>query len=120
MRGYALGGRDPVAYFTQHKAVEGSERHELSWGGTRWIFRNEGNRAAFEKAPLVYAPAFTGCDPFALADGFVVSGNPALFALYRNRLLLFHSDINRFLFLADPQNLWDMALGNASRLGCEP
>lgn len=120
LRGYALGGHDPVAYFTQRMAVEGSENHELSWGGTRWVFRNQGNRAAFEKAPLVYAPAFAGCDPYALADGFTVTGNPVLFALHRNRLLLFHSDINRFLFLADPKNLWDMASGNAARLGCEP
>ncbi|MHC5656055.1 YHS domain-containing (seleno)protein [Stappia sp.] len=120
MRGYALDGRDPVAYFTEHRAVAGNEKLYYSWRGTNWLFRNEGNQAAFVKAPHVYAPAFTGCDPHALAQGFAVDGNPGIFALFDGRLLIFHSDINRFLFLADPDESWRVAEDKAERLGCIP
>jgi len=118
MSGYALGGRDPVAYFIARQPLEGLPRHELRWGGTIWVFLNEGNRAAFEADPDVYAPELAGCDPVALADGFVTEGNPMIFALYDGDLLLFHSEINRFLFLADPQSQMGAAKGNAARLGC--
>ncbi|WP_208979124.1 YHS domain-containing (seleno)protein [Stappia stellulata] len=118
MSGYALGGRDPVAYFVAKKPREGLPRHELRWAGTIWVFVNEGNRAAFEADPEVYAPHLAGCDPVALADGFVTAGNPMVFALYEGGLLLFHSEINRFLFLADPKSKLAAAEKNATRLGC--
>ncbi len=116
--GYALSGNDPVAYFIDKKPRRGQSKHEYRWGGTIWMFVNEGNRAAFEKAPEVYAPHLTGCDPTALSGGFVTVGNPAIFALHEGRLLLFHSEINRFLFLADPDTLLSAARDNAARLGC--
>jgi hypothetical protein len=118
MSGYALGGHDPVAYFIARQPLEGLARHELRWGGTIWVFANEGNRAAFEADPDVYAPHLAGCDPVALANGFVTEGNPVIFALYDGDLLLFHSEINRFLFLADPENQIGAARDNAARLGC--
>lgn len=116
--GYALGGNDPVAYFIDRKPRRGQQKYELRWGDTVWMFVNEGNRAAFEKAPRIYAPHLKGCDPTALAGGFVTIGNPAIFALHDGHLLLFHSEINRFLFLADPQTLLDTARDAAVRLGC--
>ena len=118
MTGYALGGRDPVAYFIDKVPRVGDAEHELRWGGTIWVFVNEGNRAAFVADPHVYAPKFTGCDPYALAGGFTTMGKPALFALESRRLLLFHSEINRFLFLADPKTYLQSAEANAKRLGC--
>lgn len=118
MTGYAVGGHDPVAYFIDRKPRRGVPDHELRWADTVWVFVNEGNRAAFEKAPEVYAPYFSGCDPYALAQGGVTQGNPMIFALYDGRLLLFHSEINRFLFLADPAVLDEAARANARRLGC--
>lgn len=118
MSGYALGGHDPVAYFIARQPREGLPRHELRWGGTIWVFVNEGNRAAFQADPEVYAPHLAGCDPVALADGFVTEGNPMIFALFNGALLLFHSEINRFLFLAEPESQMAAAEGNAARLGC--
>ncbi|SDU34620.1 YHS domain-containing (seleno)protein [Stappia sp. ES.058] len=118
MSGYALGGHDPVAYFIVRRPREGLPRHEVRWGGTIWVFVNEGNQAAFEADPEIYAPHLAGCDPVALADGFVTAGNPRVFALYETRLLLFHSEINRFLFLADPKSQITAAEENAERQGC--
>ena len=116
--GYALGGRDPVAYFVDRMPREGDRRQELRWDDTVWMFVNEGNRAAFEKDPQIYAPHLRGCDPLALAEGFVTIGNPLIFALHDGRLLLFHSEINRFLFLSDPASLLAEAETQALAQGC--
>ncbi|WP_208980403.1 hypothetical protein [Stappia indica] len=116
--GYALGGRDPVAYFIDRMPREGDRRQELRWDDTVWMFVNEGNRAAFAKDPQVYAPHLRGCDPLALAEGFVTIGNPLIFALHEGRLLLFHSEINRFLFLSDPASLLAEAESRARAQGC--
>lgn len=118
MTGYALAGHDPVAYFIDRRPREGRPDHEVRWGESVWVFLNEGNRAAFEADPRTYAPAFAGCDPYALAAGFTTAGKPQLFALNGRRLLLFHSEINRFLFLADPRTYLAAAEDNAERLGC--
>ncbi|AXS41752.1 hypothetical protein [Breoghania sp. L-A4] len=69
MTGLALLGYDPVAYFVDRKPRRGERRYELFWSGVVWRFVNEGNMAAFEAAPEVYAPQFGGYDPLVLASG---------------------------------------------------
>lgn len=117
--GYALGGRDPVAYFVDKRPRAGKRQYELYWAGARWVFVNQGNRAAFEASPTTYAPAFAGCAAHSLALGFASAGNPTIFAIYRNQLLLFHSDVNRFLFLANPEANMAAAQEHAARVGCQ-
>lgn len=118
--GYALGGRDPVAYYIDGKPRPGKRRYELAWGGVKWVFVNQGNRAAFENAPTAYAPVFGGCAVYSLSQGFATAGNPSIFAIFENRLMLFHSDVNRFLFLSNPKAHIASAQGNARRVGCMP
>ncbi len=65
--GLAIGGFDPVAYFTDAAPRLGSSDFELSFAGVVWRFRNEGNRAAFIANPEVYMPRFGGYDPVAVA-----------------------------------------------------
>ena len=64
--GLAISGFDPVAYFTEGKALFGLPEFELKLDGAVWRFSNEGNRGAFEKHPEVYAPRFAGYDPVAI------------------------------------------------------
>jgi hypothetical protein len=58
--GLAISGFDPVAYFTEGKALFGRPELELNLDGAVWRFTNEGNRGAFAKHPEVYAPRFAG------------------------------------------------------------
>ena len=44
--GLAIHGFDPVAYFTDAKAVSGRPELERTVDGLTWRFRNEGNHAA--------------------------------------------------------------------------
>src|SRR5262245_25113039 len=67
--GLAISGFDPVAYFTEGKALFGRPEIELNVGGAVWRFTNEGNRGAFASHPDVYAPRFGGYDPLAIGRG---------------------------------------------------
>jgi uncharacterized membrane protein len=54
--GLAIGGYDPVAFYTEGKPVAGSPDFELEYSGAIWRFRNIGNREAFAARPDIYMP----------------------------------------------------------------
>ena len=107
--GLAISGFDPVAYFTEGKALFGRPDFELNLEGSVWRFNNEGNRGAFEKNPEVYAPQFGGYDPVAIGRGRSVQGHPLIWAVAGQRLYLFYSEQTRASFLADPGRIIDTA-----------
>ena len=100
--GLALYGFDPVAYFTDAKAMVGRPDFEYSYKGAVWRFRNEGNRAAFTDRPDIYMPRFGGYDPTALIRGVAVPGHPDYWLIVADRLYLFSSDEAREAFEDDP------------------
>ncbi|WP_455272124.1 YHS domain-containing (seleno)protein [Rhizobium herbae] len=56
----AIKGYDPVAYFTQNEAVEGSAKYSHHWLGATWHFASAENRDLFIKEPAKYAPQYGG------------------------------------------------------------
>ena len=54
--GVAIEGYDPVAYFTEGKAMKGSEKFAYDWVGTPWHFANAKHRGMFTVDPVRYAP----------------------------------------------------------------
>lgn len=58
--GVAIEGYDPVAYFTEGKAMKGSEQFSYDWLGTPWHFANEKHRGMFAADPARYAPQYGG------------------------------------------------------------
>jgi len=107
--GLAISGFDPVAYFTEGKALFGLPDFELNMDGAVWRFENEGNRGAFEKHPEVYAPRFAGYDPVAIGRGRSVPGHPLFWVVVGQRLYFFYSEQTRSAFLADPGRIIDTA-----------
>jgi len=99
--GLAIGGYDPVAYFTDGKPVAGSPDLELRYGGVIWRFFNLGNRAAFAGHPDVYMPQYGGYDPVSVARGVAVAGDPDVWIIAGERLFLFYNGAQREKFLAD-------------------
>src|SRR2546422_3799753 len=61
--GLAIGGYDPVGYFTEEAPTPGRGEFEYTFAGAVWRFRNAGNRGAFVADPAVYMPRFGGYDP---------------------------------------------------------
>jgi YHS domain-containing protein len=99
--GLAIGGYDPVAFFTDGKPMAGSANFELRYGGVVWRFCNLGNRAAFAERPDVYMPQYGGYDPVGVARGVAVAGNPDIWTIVAERLFLFYNAAQREKFLSD-------------------
>lgn len=56
----AIKGYDPVAYFTQNQAMEGSEKYSYHWLGATWHFASAENLELFKADPAKYAPQYGG------------------------------------------------------------
>ena len=100
--GLALYGIDPVAYFTNAKALPGRPEFELGYAGAIWRFHNEGNRAAFAADPDVYMPRYGGYDPVGIGRGLATPGFPGLWAVWDQRLYLFYTAEARHTFITNP------------------
>lgn len=100
--GLAIGGFDPVAYFTDGEPMLGNSGFEMSEAGAVWRFRNEGNRAVFDARPDVYGPQFGGYDPVDVARGVAYAGDPHIWLISGQRLYLFGRTESRDAFMASP------------------
>jgi YHS domain-containing protein len=101
--GLAIGGYDPVAFFTDGKPMTGRADFELRYGGTVWRFCNVGNKEAFAARPDVYMPRFGGYDPVGVARGVAVAGNPDHWLISGERLFLFYDRERLERFSTDPE-----------------
>jgi YHS domain-containing protein len=88
IRGVAINGYDPVAYFTENRPVEGREAITTEWKGVTWRFSSEANRDAFAANPEKYAPQYGGYCAFAVANGSTASSDPGAFTIVNDRLYL--------------------------------
>jgi YHS domain-containing protein len=68
--GVAIMGYDTVAYFTEGRAMKGSEEFAYDWLGTPWYFANAKHREMFAADPAKYAPQYGGyCTSGIATDG---------------------------------------------------
>jgi hypothetical protein len=108
-QGIAIGGYDPVAYFTDGHPVAGSANFELRWSGATWRFASAASRARFEASPATYAPAFGGYCAWAISQNYIAPGDPLVWRIVDGRLYL---NFNR-----RAQALWEADLGAAIARG---
>jgi hypothetical protein len=103
--GLAIGGYDPVAFYTEGKPALGSPDFEFRYGGAVWRFCNVGNRDAFAARPDVYMPQFGGYDPLGVARGIAVAGSPSVWLIAGGRLFLFYDRTRLETFAADSERI---------------
>src|SRR5215469_13850563 len=65
--GVGLHGYDPVAYFTDRKAVKGDPQYHSKYDGATYYFQSADDKAAFDKEPERYAPQYGGYCAMAMA-----------------------------------------------------
>jgi len=101
--GYAIGGYDPAAYWTDKKAKLGQVGFNCEWKGVNWIFISQANRDAFLANPVKYAPQMNGYCPFCLAGGKLVPGVGNIYDVHKGKLYLLLSQRIRedFVMKAD-------------------
>ncbi len=114
----AVGGYDPVAYFTQQQPVKGERQFSFQWMGAEWRFASAENRDRFAAAPEKYAPQYGGYCAWAVSQGYTASGDPKYWKLVDGKLYLnydaevqkkWEQDIPGFIIKADRH--WPTVLG---------
>ena len=60
LRGVAIKGYDPVAYFTMSKAVRGSQDFSHRWLGATWRFSSSEHLKSFQASPTKFSPQYGG------------------------------------------------------------
>ena len=98
-KGLAIEGYDPVAYFTQNKAVKGKEEFFTKAEGVLYHFSSTANRDLFIKNYKAYEPQYGGWCAYAMgATGEKVEVDPETFKILNGKLYLFyHSWTNNTL-----------------------
>lgn len=90
----AVGGYDPVAYFTQGKPVEGKEAFKATYKGAEFRFSSAANLAKFKADPQAYAPQYGGYCAWAVANGYTAKGDPRQWKVVNGKLYLnYNADI---------------------------
>ena len=89
----AIGGNDLVAYFTQNKAVRGSQKFFARHHGVDYWFSSSENKSKFQVDPGKYLPQYGGYCAFAMAmKNAKVQSDPKTFKLHNGKLYLFFND----------------------------
>lgn len=86
--GVAINGYDPVAYFREHRPVEGRDEHTMTWKGVTWRFSSAENRDLFSGDPEKYAPQYGGYCAYAAANNAIAKTEPDAFTIYEGKLYL--------------------------------
>lgn len=110
--GVAIRGYDPVAYFTQAKAVEGEAAITHTWQGATWRFANAANRDRFAADPERYAPQYGGYCAYAASKNYIAPTDPHAWTVHNDKLYLNYSKSVRKRWSKDiPGNI---SLGDAN------
>jgi YHS domain-containing protein len=98
-KGLAIQGYDPVAYFTQIKAVKGKKEFSVSADGVVYYLSTAANKELFLKDYKKYEPQYGGWCAYAMgATNEKVEIDPETFKIVNGKLYLFyHSWTNNTL-----------------------
>lgn len=115
-KGIAIQGYDPVAYFTNNKAIKGNKQFAATFEGITYYFSSNINKETFIKNPKAYEPQYGGWCAYAMgATNEKVEIDPETFKIKDGKLFLFyHSWVNNTLpkWNKDENNLHTKADAN--------
>ncbi|MFK0166582.1 YHS domain-containing (seleno)protein [Rhizobium sp. NPDC090279] len=90
--GIAINGYDPVAYFTDHKPVKGSQKYTAKYEGATFYFASADHRDMFASDPTLYAPQFGGYCAYGAAEGHKAPTEPQAYTVVDGKLYLNYND----------------------------
>ena len=95
-QGIAIQGYDPVAYFTENKAVPGNAAITAAHDGAIYQFASAEHKAAFEANPAQYVPQYGGYCAFGAAQGYNAPVEPDQFTIADGKLYLnYNGDVRQ-------------------------
>jgi YHS domain-containing protein len=87
-----LRGNDPVAFFTEGKAVRGRPEIKADHDGLTYRFASDANRSAFQQNPQKYLPAYAGFCASGAPYALKANIGADIFKIVDGRLYLFGSE----------------------------
>lgn len=84
----AIQGFDPVAYFTEGKALKGNPNLKVDWDDARYNFANARHRDLFTANPEHYAPQFAGYCTGNMSRGKRLEAHPEAWVILDGKLFL--------------------------------
>ncbi len=82
----ALKGYDPVAYFTEGKAVEGRKEFTHDYANAKWRFTSATNRDRFATDPEKYVPQYGGYCAWGISQEKFYDGDPQVWKIVDGKL----------------------------------
>jgi YHS domain-containing protein len=118
--GVAVDGYDPVAYFTEGKAIKGDPQNQSSYAGAIYYFQSSADKEAFDKEPSKYVPQYGGYCAMAMSMGKLEDVNPNYFLVYDGKLLLQRNEKAHMMFVKDPAVNHKKADDNWEKMSARP
>ena len=87
-----LDGHDPVSYFAGADPIKGLNTISAEFRGEQYHFSSAANRERFVAEPEKYLPQYGGYCAWAVAQGKLAPGDPAVFKVVEGKLYL---NVNR-------------------------
>lgn len=86
--GVAIQGYDPVAFFTDNRAVQGSSQFQSQYDGAKYYFASAEHKSAFDKEPGKYEPQFGGYCAYGASQGHPAPVKIEAWQIVNGRLLM--------------------------------
>jgi len=86
--GVILKGYDPVAYFTQNKAIKGNSKYQSSYQGATYYFSSAADLATFKRNPSKYAPQYGGFCANGVKNNRLIDADPTVFFVIKGKLYI--------------------------------
>lgn len=87
----ALGGHDPVSYFTRGRPEKGSRALWFAFDDAVYLFANAKHRELFAADPEHYAPQYQGYCTKKVSEGERAEADPEAWAIAGGKLYVFRS-----------------------------
>ena len=116
----ALKGYDPVAYFTEKRAMAGTSQYQHEWDGAIYQFVSAKHLELFKGEPDRYLPQYNNWCAASVAKGAKVHGNPEYWLVVDGRLYLFGGPIGPTLMSKEPTAMKSQADDNWSKVSKLP
>lgn len=100
-KGVIIEGYDPVAYFTDNKAVKGNPEFSAQYQSAVYWFASAEHAELFKLDPSSYAPQYGAFCGYAVSIGKLRPVNPLIYQIVNGRLILQHTDEAYELFNKD-------------------
>jgi len=84
----AIKKYDPVAYFTENKAMQGTDEYTFIYHGMVWYFSSQKNRDRFVADPQAYAPQYDGYCSWAMTESRLAHTDPEVWKIVDGKLYL--------------------------------